>query len=229
MKKIFSILAVALLFNACQQDIQTNTPAFQAKLNDVHWRAKEAKVSIDAFGGMTITAYTPYETVVLKASGSTVGTYVLGTQNYAGNHASYDSDVQNFEEYYTTSVVAGPAYQLSGMVTGGTSYTNTTGALTSGGTGVGLRINTQTTNGAVTKVTVVARGQGYIAGDLITIVGGANNATFRILNVQQSNGEITIEKIENGLYTGTFKFNAVSSDGETVTFSEGVFYKIPNG
>ena len=68
-----------------------------------------------------------------------------------------------------------------------------------------------------------------MAGDLITIVGGGNNATFRVVNVQSSNGEITIEEVDNGLYTGKFKFNVVNASGDVVTFSEGVFYKVPLG
>ena len=59
MKKILSLIAIVVFFNSCQQDIQTNTPAVQAKLNDVQWRANDARVSIDGDGGMTITAYTP--------------------------------------------------------------------------------------------------------------------------------------------------------------------------
>jgi hypothetical protein len=90
-------------------------------------------------------------------------------------------------------------------------------------------VATQTTNGTVTSITVVARGLGYAPGDVITIVGGNNNATFRVVNIQQSNGEIEIEEVSNGLFTGTFKLNAVNSEGEVITFSEGHFYKVPLG
>ncbi|MDD3005888.1 DUF6252 family protein [Flavobacterium sp.] len=227
MKKILSLIAVAVIFNSCQQDIQTNTPAFQAKLNDVQWRANDARVSIDGDGGMTITAYTPYETVVLKSNASDPGTYILGTNDYAGNHASYTNDIDGFEDFYNTTTVEGPAFKLSGMITGGTGYTSVPGAQTIGGSGVGLRVATQTASGAVTKVTIVARGEGYVAGDVVTVVGGDENASFRIINIQQSNGEIEIEEVENGLFTGTYKFNAVNENGEVITFSEGVFYKIP--
>lgn len=229
MKKFLSLLAVAVLFSSCQQDIQSNTPAFQAKLNDVQWRATDARVAIDADGGMTITAYTPYETVVLKASAATVGTYYLGTQNYTENHASYANNVQNVQDFYDTSVVEGPAYTLSALLTGGTNYTSVPGAQTTGGSGVGLRVATQTTAGVITGVTVVARGNGYVAGDVVTILGGNNMATVGVVNVQPSNGEIKIKEVANGLYTGTFKFNAINSAGEVVTFSEGVFYKVPLG
>ena len=35
-----------------------------------------------------------------------------------------------------------------------------------------------------------------------------------------------IEEIDNGKYSGTFKFNAVNSSGEVITFSNGVFYNV---
>lgn len=228
MKKILSFFAVVALFSACEQDIQTNAPGFQAKLNDVQWRANNASVTVDATGGMTITAYSSYETVVLKTNATNVGTYLLGTQN-ANNFASYTSNAAGLPDFYDTSVVEGPAYKLSNLLTPGTGYTTSAAAQTTGGSGSGLRLALTTLSGAVTKVTVVSRGLGYVAGDIVTIRGGNNNATVRIENVQQSNGEITIEDISGGLFTGTFKLNATNEDGEVITFSEGHFYKIPLG
>ena len=125
---------------------------------------------------------------------------------------------------------SGPAFKVSSIISNGTAYlTNATGAQTTGGSGSGLRVATQATNGIVTSITVVSRGIGYRPGDLITIVGGNNNATFRVLNTQQSNGEIEIEEVENGLFTGKYKFNAVNAAGDVINYSEGVFYKIPIG
>lgn len=227
MKKIVSLLALVVMMSSCQEDLQSNNPAFQAKQNDVYWRANDARVSVDADGGMTITAFNQYETVTLETSSTNPGVYVLGTTNQ-NNFASYSNDVDGFSDYYDTGLYTGPAFKVSNMVNRGTAYqANATGAQTTGGTGSGLRVATQTTNGTVTAITVVARGVGYTPGDLITIVGGNNNATFRVLNIQQSNGEIEIEEVENGLFTGTYKFNAVNENGEVITFSEGVFYKIP--
>lgn len=227
MKKLLSLIAITVLFTSCQEDIQTNTPAFQANFNNVTWRANDARISLDETGAMTITAYTAYETVVLKTSSSNLGTYILGTDN-AANFASYDFDSPDFSKYYDTRVYSGPAYKLSTIQNAGTGYTpNATGAQTTGGSGSGLRVATTTTNGAVTSITLVSRGNGYRAGDLITIVGGNNNARFRVINVQQSNGEITITEVLDGKYTGRYKFNAVDEEGEVVTFSEGVFYKVP--
>lgn len=218
-----------MIFYSCEQEIQSNTPGFQAKLNNIHWRANNATIAIDSDGRMTITAYTAYESVVLKSNAANVGKYILGTQDYFSNHASYTNNLQNVQQYYNTAAIEGPAFTLSNMITGGTGYTNIQGAQTTGGSGVGLRVATQTNAGVVTAISILARGTGYQAGDIITIIGGNNNATFKILNVQSSNGEIIIEKVENGLYTGKFKFNAVNAFGEVVTFSEGWFYKIPLG
>ncbi|MFD2908881.1 DUF6252 family protein [Flavobacterium ardleyense] len=230
MKKVFSILAVVMLFTACEQNIQTNTPAFQAKLDGTLWRAKDAKVTIDGAGGMTITAFTSAQTVIMKTRAAAVGTYVLGTTDYASNHASYDIATAALEDFYDTSVVVGPAYKLSALTSGGTGYVESpAGAQTTGGSGSGLRVATEVTSGAVTKITMVSRGLGYKAGDIITIVGGGNNAKFKVVNVQSSNGEVVITDTAGGLYSGTFKFNAVNEEGEVVTFSEGYFFKIPLG
>lgn len=87
---------------------------------------------------------------------------------------------------------------------------------------------TQTLNGRVTSATIVSRGLGYVAGDLITIVGGNNNATFRVVNVQQSNGQITITEASDGKFSGTFNFSVVDQNGEVATFSDGFFYKVPS-
>ena len=89
MKKLLSLIAATVLFTSCQEDIQTNTPAFQANFNNAEWRANDARVSIDETGAMTITAYTQYETVVLETSSSNLGTYILGTEN-TDNFVSYN-------------------------------------------------------------------------------------------------------------------------------------------
>lgn len=227
MKKIVSILAIVAALISCQQDIQTNTPAFQAKKNDVFWRASDARVSVSLDGKVTITAINRTETLTLQTSSAVPGVYVLGTINQ-NNFASYTIDAVGFENYYDTGLYSGPVFRISSLLNGGSGYqANSSGAQTTGGSGSGLRVATQSSNGVITSITIVARGVGYRAGDLITIVGGNNNATFRVINIQQSNGEIEIQEVQNGLFTGTYKLNAVNEEGEVVTFSEGVFYKIP--
>lgn len=227
MKKIVSLFLVVVVFMSCQQDIQTNSPSFQAKKNNDYWKANDVTVELDANGAMTIRAFTQFETIVLKTENSIPGSYILGTTNQ-NNFASYSYNLNGNSFFYDTGLYSGPAFKLSNIIQSGTAYQpNPSGAITSGGTGVGLKVATLTTSGSVTSVRVVARGIGYTPGDVITILGGDNNATFSILNVQQSNGEIEIEEVEGGLFTGKYKFNAVNENGDVITFSEGVFYKIP--
>ena len=175
---------------------------------------------------ITLFSFNQFETVTLETSSTDPGIYVLGTTNQE-NFATYSNDVDSFSDYYDTGLYSGPAFKVSAMINRGTAYqANSAGAQTTGGSGSGLRVATTTLNGAVTSITLVSRGSGYRAGDLITIVGGNNNARFKVVNVQQSNGEITITEVSNGQYTGKFKFNVVDEEGEVVTFSEGVFYKV---
>jgi hypothetical protein len=94
------------------------------------------------------------------------------------------------------------------------------------GSGFVLKITTNALGQIITDA-IKARGVNYTAGDLVTVEGGNNDATFYVINVQQSNGEVVIEKSENGTFTGTFKLNAVNAAGKVVTFSQGNFYKVP--
>lgn len=227
MKNILFLLVGVLSLTSCVNDVKTNTPALQAKLNNEVWRAKQAYVEV-ANGGLTITAFTFAETIVLKTSSTNPGTYVLGTTNQ-NNFISYTHEAGGVTSGYDTSIYAGPVYKISNIVSAGTGYTTTTNVETMGGSGSGLKLDVvANVTGGITGVTIVARGDGYRAGDIVNVIGGtSNNARVKILNVQQSNGEIVIEELENGKFTGTFKFNAVdSSTGEVTTFSEGVFYKL---
>ena len=108
MKKLLSLIAATVLFTSCQEDIQTNTPAFQANFNNNAWRANYSAASIDAGGALTITAFTEYETVMLKTSTATVGTYILGTAN-TNDFASYDLDSPELSKSYDSRVYSGTA------------------------------------------------------------------------------------------------------------------------
>ena len=219
---------MGLLFTmlSCSDDTKTNTPAFQGKLNDVPWRANDARASINEDGGMTITAYTENEIFIINTNSTDPGTYVLGTTNL-NNFASYKITVDGFDSYYDTYVMPGPAYKVA-VNQAGTGYSDATILQTSGGSGSGLRVAINTnTAGAITKASVTARGINYRAGDIVNVLGGDGNATFRVLNVQQSNGEVVIDKFENGTFTGSFKVNASDGLEGNVTLSEGVFYKVP--
>lgn len=230
MKRILSLALFAAVLASCNQDIKENNPAFQAKLNDVNWRAVDANVTRSESEGLVISAYTAYEELVLETSSANPGTYVLGTTNQ-NNYASYYYGNGGVELFYDTDIYFGPAYKIASIVSAGSDYSNSTNVLTEpygSTTGSGLKVSIETNaSGGVTSATIVSRGDGYKAGDQVTLIGGSNNARIRILNVQQSNGEIVIESIENNMVTGSFKLNAADENGEMITFSEGNFYQIP--
>jgi len=68
-------------------------------------------------------------------------------------------------------------------LSGGTGYSNGTYSTTSSGSGTGLTVQVTATAGVVTAVSVVAPGLNYSIGDVITIIGGNNNATIEVLTV----------------------------------------------
>jgi hypothetical protein len=228
MKKIFSIIVLTLLLVSCENDIRTNSPAFQGEKDNVFWRADDSKVTINAGNTISINAYTDKELVVLTLPNS-VGVHNLGTSNQSIS-ASYSYNNEGTVLFYETSLIEGPVYKLAGVTNPGSGYATLNGnnVNTTGGSGNGLTLKI-TTNpaGAVTSATIASRGTGYKAGDIVTINGGNNNATVRILNIMNSNGVVEIEKIEGNAYTGTFSFNAVDENGNVVNFNKGTFYKVP--
>lgn len=228
MKKIFSIVALTLLLVSCENDIKTNTPAFQGEKDNVFWRADDSKVTINAGGTVSINAYTDKELVTLTVP-NTVGEFNLGTSN-VGISASYSYNNEGVVLHYETSLIEGPVYRLAGIVSAGSGYATLNGnnVNTTGGSGNGLTLRIETNPaGAVTKATIASRGTGYKAGDVVTINGGNANATVRILNIMKSNGVVEIEKIDENGYTGTFSFNAVDDNGNVVNFNKGTFYQVP--
>lgn len=226
MKNFLCLFIITTLFLSCSNDVKTNNPAFQATHLNKTWRGSDVTVSQNVTGGLIITAYSGYDTMILQTSSNIPGTYLLGSTNQT-NYVTYSVRKLNVITDFETSIVQGPVFKLAAMVSNGTGYSNSSSALTSGGSGSGLKLNTTTnTSGGVSKVDIVARGDGYKAGDIVTIVGGGNNAKVKILNVQQSNGEIVIQKVEEGKFTGTFKFNVVNEFGEVKNFANGIFYKI---
>ncbi|CAM4352913.1 DUF6252 family protein [Flavobacterium terrigena] len=228
MKKIFSIVALTLLFVSCENDIKSNSPAFQGEKDNVFWRADDSKVTINAGGTVSINAYTDKELVGLTVPDA-VGVYNLGTADQSIN-ASYSYNNEGSVSYYETSLIEGPVYKLGAFTSFGTGYASLNGnnVNTSGGSGNGLTLKiTTNTGGNVIAATIASRGTGYSPGDIVTINGGNANAAIKILSVMKSNGVVEIEKIEGNAYSGTFSFNAVDENGNVVNFNKGTFYKVP--
>lgn len=233
MKKIILLIFVGALFLSCENDVQTNSPAFEAQKNYNFWRASETKVSLNTSGQLVITALSGFETVVMKTAANAVGTYEFGTTN-TNNFASYTLDKSqtenNTDHIYTSSAtVKGPVNKVSSLLSSGLGYINNQIInTTTNGSGNGLRFKVTTNaNGNVSSVEIFSRGINYKAGDIVYLTGGNNNAAVQVINTQQSNGVIKIKKIENGTYTGEFNFNVVDSSGEVVSYTNGIFYKVP--
>lgn len=233
MKRFLPLFIIALAFSSCQEDVKFNNPGFQAQKDDVFWRANEARAYVDGTGKLRIEALTQYEVLTLSTSSANVGTYVLGTTNTT-NSATYTSTFNDVELEYGTVAVPGPVSSIN-LIAGGSGYSSGTSVATTGGSGSGLTVNTTANaSGVINALTISSRGNAYVAGDLITISGGNANAKFRVVNVQNSSGEIKITEYDavNFTVSGKFKFNAANSNdnpfgGPILNFQYGEFYKIP--
>ena len=246
MKRILSLFIIAIAFSACQEDLQSNTPGFQALKDDEMWKAVDVRAYMALDGSLSIEAYSEYEQVTLNTSSANEGVYTLGTTNTA-NFAHYEATYNGVDLEYATTPVPGPVYTVA-IIAGGSAYVsdctqNTDGTYdcpnshdTTGGSGSGLKVSiVANTSGVVTSVPrITVRGNGYLPGDIVTVAQGNVNCKLRIVNVQNSNGEIEIEEFDNlnMTVTGKFKFNAVSVDtnpfgGPVLNFQYGAFHQIP--
>ena len=100
MKKLFSIVAVLFVLLSCQQEIKTSTPSFQAEKDNVFWRAKDAHVSYNSDGSITISAYSSYEIVTLTLPTADPGTYTLGVDT--DSYATYTYTLNGVTKHYET-------------------------------------------------------------------------------------------------------------------------------
>lgn len=244
MKKLFSLIAIIAL-TSCSDDVKFNNPGFQGFRDDILFRGIDVKAYQSASGAITIEALGQDEQVNLNIASSAIGTYYLGTTN-TSNRASYTSSFGDNDLSYATDPISGSVARVENtMVSGGTGYTSdctqqpsgqytcgSSHATTTTGSGIGLTVSLITNNGVVTSVRLASPGNNYMAGDLITVTGGDNNAQFRVLNVEGSNGDIEITENIDGTISGTFKFNAVKNNdnpfgNNIVNFQNGAFYKIP--
>jgi hypothetical protein len=233
MKRFLPLFIIAIALSSCQEDVKFNTPGFQGLKDDVFWRANDARAYISTSGDLTIEALTEYESITLTTSGANEGVYVLGTAN-TSNSATYTSNFNGVELEYATIAVPGPVSSIA-LSNSGSGYVSGSSVATTGGSGSGLTVNvTANASGIVTALTVSSRGNAYVAGDLVTVASGNLNATFRVLNVQNSNGQIEITEYDNVNFTvsGKFKFNAATLSNDPfvnpiLNFQYGEFYKIP--
>ncbi len=159
--------------------------------------------NIGTFSGLEWTSGNP-------SSGTLIGC-VLNEGNGSGEFYQIDpATVQ------TTLIGSGGSGMVESLdpnsLIGGTGYGNTAGSPTLGGSGIGLTVNLTTVAGAVTNVQVVSPGSGYQAGDIITLVGGSNNASIRVESTQQSEFSDLAYNVADGRMYGLM--NNIIDDGE---------------
>ena len=84
MKKILLLLLVTIVFVSCE-DLETNSPALQAEIDNVFFKSLDANTSQNNDGTYLIQGFTGNETLSLKISNIDVGTYIVGgtSDNYA--------------------------------------------------------------------------------------------------------------------------------------------------
>ncbi len=68
---------------------------------------------------------------------------------------------------------------------GGSGYFTKELVATSGGSGTGLYVDTTAASSTITniKINTFNKGEGYVVGDVVTIIGGDSNATFQIASI----------------------------------------------
>ena len=95
------------------------------------------------------------------------------------------SPTKQYPLFYTTNASINTG--VSSLVSGGTGYnvTPATGATTGSTTGTGLTVNVTEVGGVIQSFFVTNYGSGYNFGDVLTIVGGNNDATFTIQPLNQ--------------------------------------------
>ncbi len=83
--KYFFLLFVSIIFLASCEDTETNSPAFQGRLNNNLYTTIDAKATVLQDGSLIIQGTTAIEVLTLKLNTFSLGTYTLGPQlnNYA--------------------------------------------------------------------------------------------------------------------------------------------------
>jgi Family of unknown function (DUF6252) len=228
MRQFLILLLSTLFLVSCQDDVKFNNPGFQATINNELWKANPniTKVTRDLSGVLVIKGTSGFYDLELNVASDAVGTYVLGTTNQS-NLVNY-SPINTIDTFYTTGITKAPVSTVN-LVNGGTGYISASAVSTTGGSGTELKVNVvANSNGVITGVEVSVSGNDYIPGDIITIVGGNNDAKFEVVSVSKSGGEIVITENTGTTISGNFKFLAFDQmTNQVVSCRDGVFYKLP--
>jgi hypothetical protein len=89
----------------------------------------------------------------------------------------------------STYWTAGGGALTTGAIVAGTGYAATGVTTVTGGTGEGLVVSFVAGGGTVDSVVIINPGKGYTAGNIVTLVGGGNNATVVISTVTAAHSQ----------------------------------------
>lgn len=93
MKKYALLFFAAITFIGCE-DIQDNSPGLQSEINDVFFRANDARANKNDDGSYVIQGYTQDEILTLRVESPGAGIYELGGDSK--NFASFEDGLGNF-------------------------------------------------------------------------------------------------------------------------------------
>ena len=93
MKKYALLIFAAIAFVSCE-DIQDNSPGLQSEINDVFFRALDARATQNDDGSYVIQGYTQDEILTLRVSAPSAGVYEVGGDSK--NFASFEDALGNF-------------------------------------------------------------------------------------------------------------------------------------
>ncbi len=228
MKKILFLFLSGVALISCEKEVEMNSTAMQARINNALWKAINFNAVKSGTGSLSVIGSSGIANLTLNTTSAAKGTYILGTTNQA-NSVSYVLVADG--KQYTTGVTASSVNKIA-LTNGGTNYavaeSVATTAISGTGSGLKVKIVSVGANGVITNVQIDNPGEGYRAGDLITINTGGGNAKVTVQNVSKSNGEITITENTGSTISGEFKFTAYNPETNEVTSCrDGVFYKVP--
>ena len=222
MKNLLLLAFAAILLFSCT-DIETNNPAFQSSIDNVHFKATSSRALQNGDGSYSIQGVTVDETMTLKISSNSVGTYIVGgtSSNYATLENSlgiiYSTNPEGFGEVIVTSsdaasnLISG-TFNFTAMVPGIDTIRVHNGVFYevrySGEDGGGELPNAGTLNATVdgnefSSLTVTAED----TGNLIELIGTNNSSAISL-------------KVPVDVETGTYDFQEVGFSASYVLGSD---------
>ena len=139
----------------------------------------------------------------ISVTATDLATGFLNSSAAQYNGSSFTVTVQNTSSSFTITQSIG---FTEGTITPGTGYSTASGLSTTGGTGTGMLVDIVDTAGAITSVTIVDVGSGYVATDSITVVQGGGSGGSFILNATGISMTPTTTYVIAPLGSATFTF-----------------------